>query len=58
MTQLRMMAYTGKAAAFTFFFPGAFERFIAKLHFSSRELTGLVLIKDYILDLKTQSLMA
>lgn len=41
-----------------FFFSGPFERFIANLHISSRELTRLVLIKDYILNLKTQSLMA
>lgn len=48
----------GESSSIHFFFLGAFERFIAKLHLSSRELTRLVLIKDYILDLKTQSLMA
>lgn len=57
MTQLRMMAYMEKAVALIFFL-GAFETFIANLHLSSRELTRLVLIKDYILNLKTQSLMA
>lgn len=54
MTQLRMMAYTEKAVALIFF-SGAFGRFIANLHLTSREVTRLVLINDCILDLKEKN---
>lgn len=46
------MAYMEKAVAILFFFSGVCERFIANLHLSSSEVTGVVLIKDCILDFK------
>lgn len=45
----------GKSSSINFF-SGAFERFIANLHISSRKVTRLVLIKDYILDFKNSHL--
>lgn len=56
MTRLGMMACMEVAVALIFL-SGAFGRLVAKLHLSSREVTRLVLIKDYILDLKNLSLM-
>lgn len=45
----------GKSSSINFF-SGAFERFIANLHISSRKVTRLVLVKDYILDFKNSHL--